>query len=190
MPLARLHTTLRTAAGSSRIIGLISAASWGLRAGGPDLASTGLERIAAHRRGRHGRPQLFAAIVNCGFPEVVHNATALAISETFAKQAGFEWAGSLALGGGGALNGAPLTSQRTAPLRQALDLAAAALAEGRPIPSAAQELFGKWRISQRAYRLVGNLGWYFTARPYGAWRSLKQRPYEPDQGHPRAETAL
>ena len=149
-----------------------------------------LERIAAHRRGRHGRPQFFAAIVNCGFPEVVHNATALAISETFAKQAGFKWAGSLALGGGGALNGAPLTGRRTAPLRRALEMAATTLAEGRPIPTAAQEFFDTWKISQLAYRLVGNVGWYFTARPYGAWRSLKQRPYAPDQGYPRAETAL
>jgi len=149
-----------------------------------------LERIAAHRRGRHGRPQLFAAIVNCGFPEVVHNATALAISETFTKQAGFEWAGSLALGGGGALNGAPLTSKRTAPLRQALDLAATALAEGRPIPAAAQAHFDDWRISPLAYRTMGNMAWYLRARPYGVWRSLKLRPYEPNEGHPRAARAL
>lgn len=149
-----------------------------------------LERIATHRQGRHGRPQLFTAIANCGFPEVAHNATALAICETFAKQAGFGWAGSLALGGGGALDGAPLTGRRTAPLREALELAAAALAEGQPIPAAAQAHFDEWRISPLAYRTMGNMGWYLRARPYGAWRSLKQRPYEPEQGHPRAGTAL
>jgi multimeric flavodoxin WrbA len=148
-----------------------------------------LERIAAHRRGRHGPPQLFTAIVNCGFPEVVHNATAVAICEAFARQAGFEWAGSLALGGGGALDGAPLTGRRTAPLRQALDLAATALAEGRPIPAGAQAHFDAWRISPLAYRTMGNMAWYIRARPYGAWRSLKLRPYEPNQGHPRAARA-
>jgi multimeric flavodoxin WrbA len=149
-----------------------------------------LERMAAHRRGRHGPPQLFTAIVNCGFPEVVHNATALAICEAFARQAGFEWAGSLALGGGGALDGAPLTGRRTAPLRRALDLAAAALAEGRPIPAVAQAHFGQWRISPLAYRTMGNMAWYLRARPYGVWRSLKLRPYETNQGHPRAARAL
>ena len=152
-----------------------------------------LERIANQRQGRqgrHGPPHLFTAIANCGFPEVAHNATALAICESFARQAGFGWAGSLALGGGGALDGAPLTGRRTAPLRQALELAAAALAGGRPIPTAAQELFAKWKISQRAYRLAGNVGWYFSARPFGAWGSLKRRPYGPDQGHPRAARAL
>ncbi len=44
-----------------------------------------LERIAAHRRGRHSRPQVFTAIANNGFPEAAHNATALAICETFAQ---------------------------------------------------------------------------------------------------------
>ena len=54
------------------------------------------------------RPQLFTAIANCGFPEALHNTTALAICEVFARQAGFEWAGSLSLGGGEAVNGQPL----------------------------------------------------------------------------------
>ena len=190
------HTVLRSAAKTRELLDAVEEADLVTLASPlyvdslPAPVIDTLERIAAHRRGRHGRPQLFAAIVNCGFPEVVHNATALAISETFAKQAGFEWAGSLALGGGGALNGAPLTGRRTAPLRRALEMAANTLAEGRPIPTAAQELFDAWKISQLAYRLVGNVGWYFTARPYGAWRSLKQRPYESDQGYPRAETAL
>ena len=148
-----------------------------------------LERVSEHRHGSEGRPQLFTAIVNNGFPEVAQNATAVAVCETFARQAGFEWAGSLALGGGGVINGAPLAGRRTVPLRRSLDLAAAALAEGRPIPTASQELFDEWRISPWAYRLMGNLGWRFQARQYGAWGSLKQRPYEPNQGQSRAERA-
>lgn len=48
----------------------------------------GLER-AAHRRGRERtRRQLFTAIANCGFPEAHHNATALAICDRFAREAG------------------------------------------------------------------------------------------------------
>jgi multimeric flavodoxin WrbA len=68
----------------------------------PAPAIEALERIALHREGRdRSRRQLFAAIANCGFPEAYQTATALAICKTFARRAGFEWAGSLALGGGG-----------------------------------------------------------------------------------------
>jgi hypothetical protein len=138
-----------------------------------------LERIAVHRRGRPSRPQIFTAIANNGFPEAAHNATALAICETFARQAGFEWAGALALGGGGMIGGAPLTGGRTARIRQALDLAAVALAEGQPIPTAAQDLLARPAIPQWAFRLMADLGWRLQARHYGAWRSLKRQPYEP-----------
>jgi hypothetical protein len=57
-----------------------------------------LEKIAAQRLGRSTR-QRFTAIANCGFPEASHNAPALAICSEFARQSGFAWAGSLALGG-------------------------------------------------------------------------------------------
>ena len=190
------HTVLRSAAKTQELLDAVEGADLVTLAfplyvdSLPAPVTEMLERVAEHRRGFGGRSQLFMAIVNNGFPEVAQNATAVAVCETFARQAGFEWAGSLALGGGGAIGGAPLTGRRTAPLRRALDLAAAALAEGRPIPTAAQELFDKWRISPWAYRLIGNLGWRFQARQYGAWGSLKQRPYEPNQGHPRTIGAL
>jgi hypothetical protein len=138
-----------------------------------------LERIAAHRRDQETRPQSFTAIANNGFPEAAHNATALAICATFAQRAGFVWAGSLALGGGQMINGAPLTGGKTARIRQALDLAAVALAEGRAIPTAAQELLDKPAVPHWAYRLMGGLGWRLEARRYGALRSLKRRPYSP-----------
>ena len=138
-----------------------------------------LERIAVHRRGRQGRPQVFTAIANNGFPEAAHNATALAICETFAQQAGFAWAGALALGGGGMIDGAPLTGGRTARIRQALDLAAVALAAGQAIPTAAQDLLDKPVVPHWAYRLMGDLGWRLQARHNGAWGSLKRQPYQP-----------
>ena len=96
-----------------------------------------LERIALERQGRV-TGQLFAAIANSGFPEAQHNATALAICETFARQTGFTWAGSLALGAGeGMVHGEPLAEMdgRVTALRQALNLAAEALANGNAIPA-------------------------------------------------------
>ena len=139
-----------------------------------------LERIAVHRQGQENtRRQLFAAIANCGFPEAHHNATALAICETFARQAGFAWAGSLAVGGGEMVQGMPLAELggRTISLRKALDLSAEALAQGQAMPKAAQDILEKPVIPPWAYRLMGGLGWKQRAKRYGAQKSLKRRPY-------------
>jgi multimeric flavodoxin WrbA len=138
-----------------------------------------LEKIAVRPRAREsGRPR-FSAIANCGFPEAHHTATALAICHTFARQAGFEWAGALGLGGGDMLRGEPLVEKggQTLRIRQALDLAAEALAQGHSIPEAAQELLGKPIIPAWMYRLAGDLGWLEGARRYGALLSIGQRPY-------------
>ena len=123
--------------------------------------------------------QLFTAIANSGFPEAHHNAAALAICETFARQAGFEWGGSLALGGGGMVNGVPLAEGggKTLGIRRSLELAAEALAQGQAIPQAAQDMMAKPVMPPWAYRLTGDLGWILAARGYGALRSLKRRPY-------------
>jgi hypothetical protein len=139
-----------------------------------------LERIAAHRQGRDpSHRQLFAAIANCGFPEARHCATALAICETFARQAGFEWAGALALGGGGMVNGFLLAEGggKTLLMRNSLDLAAEGLAQGQPFPKAAQDILGKPIIPSWAYRLMGGLGWILGAKGHGAMGLLRQRPY-------------
>ena len=147
-----------------------------------------LERIVVHRKGqpmaipgsRAGTGQLFAAIANCGFPEAHHNATALAICETFARQAGFVWAGSLALGAGeGMVHGAKLDQMdgRVMALKQALNLAAEALARGQAIPDQAQVLLAKPFIPGWLYRFVGSFGWKQQARKWGQADLLKKKPY-------------
>jgi multimeric flavodoxin WrbA len=138
-----------------------------------------LERIAAQRAGRATR-QRFAAMVNCGFPEQHHNATALAICSEFARQAGFAWAGSLSLGAGeGMVHGTPLNELdgRASVLKQALDLAAEALAQGQAIPRAAQALWDKPFIPGWLYRLMGIYGWRQQAKQYGVENMLKRQPY-------------
>ncbi len=102
-----------------------------------------LELLAAHRR-RGASPSLLAAIVNSATPESHQSATASAICRRFAQRADFAWAGSLVLGSGNlVVGGGPLTEDRHAPIRRALGMAASELAEGRPIPDAAQELMGR-----------------------------------------------
>lgn len=139
-----------------------------------------LERMAAHRRRRpQARQPLFVAIANCGFPEAYHTRAALAICGTFARQAGFVWAGSLGVGGGGMIDGRPLgeLGGRGARTRKALELAAAELAKGQAVPGSAQHLLTKRAIPNWLYRLLGGFSWKMNARRYGTRKSLKTRPY-------------
>ena len=139
-----------------------------------------LERIAAHRQGRDStQSKLFAAIANCGFPEAHHCATALAICEMFALQAGFEWVGGLALGGGEMVNGAALAEAggMTIRIRKALELAAETLVQGQAIPDAAREMMAAPVIPHWGYRLMGGLGWLQRAKQFGALKQLRRKPY-------------
>jgi multimeric flavodoxin WrbA len=143
-----------------------------------------LERIAAHRRDQapDTRPgaQRFVAIVQCGFPEVRHNDTGLAICREFAREAGFTWAGGLALGGGhGLVHSKPLETLggKAAHLRKACELAAASLASGRPVPAEAVTLLARPFVPAWLYRMFGNLGWRLDARRLRTSGQLRNRPY-------------
>jgi hypothetical protein len=145
-----------------------------------------LEGIARHRAERSAHQgvsarQRLAAIANCGFPEASHNATALAICAEFARQSGLGWAGGLALGGGeGLVHGTPLDELdgRAIPIRRSLEMAAAALADGQPIPQAARDLLARPTVPAWMYRLLGGYGWKQRARQYGMAKQLGRRPYE------------
>jgi hypothetical protein len=146
----------------------------------PFLVTQALERIAAHRKALPSpAPAAFLAIANCGFPEAAHNATALAICRQFAAEAGFAWAGGLALGEGGALSGAPL-AERGGMARDAvaaLDLAAEALAAGKPAPEEAIALMARPFLPASAYMLMGDLGWLMQARGNRVVTRLGARPF-------------
>jgi multimeric flavodoxin WrbA len=180
-----VHTALRSPEGTQAMIDAVNAVdlvalTFPLYVDSlPAPVIEALEHIAAHRQSREARPQLFAAIANCGFPEALHNTTVLAICATFARQAGFEWAGSLSLGGGEAVNGQPLAQAggRTIRMRKSLEMATEALARGQAIPTAAQDLMGKPIVPHWAYRMGGKRRWNKQAKHYGAGKLLKQRPY-------------
>jgi multimeric flavodoxin WrbA len=128
----------------------------------PFLVTKALEAIAAHRRTTHqGLPQQLFVISNNGFPEAHQNTLALAICHRFAVQSGMRWAGGLAMGAGEALSsGQSLTSRnRSGPpvkhVIQALDMTAAALVEGRPLPSEAVTMIARSPI---------------PLLPFAAWR--------------------
>ena len=145
----------------------------------PYLVTQALEVIAAHRAAAPaaGDEPLFAAICNCGFPEAHHCSLALEICEQFARQARLRWAGGLALGAGGAINGQRLQPKgMTHNVAAALDQAAIALAAGEEIPAAAISAMAQPMMPNSLYVMMGNLGWHMTARSNKAWLRLGARP--------------
>jgi len=124
-------------------------------------------------------PQRFAALCNSGFPEVRQSRTALGICARFAREAGLEWVGGLALGGGAALDGCALAKAggRARHARAALDLAAQALAAGKPVPQGAVDRMARPFAPAWAYTLLGSWGWRRLARSHGTQRDLDRRPY-------------
>jgi multimeric flavodoxin WrbA len=140
-----------------------------------------LEQIAADRaENRPAKAQRFVALANSGFPEVAHSEPALAAAGVFARQTGFEWAGSLALGGGGVVGGDRTLVEmggRTAGIRQGLDLAAAALAAGEPVPPEAAKRLARPVIPHWLYRQMGEMGWRQLSKEYETEGRLDVRPY-------------
>lgn len=143
----------------------------------PYLVTRSLEIMAGRER-RRGDQQL-AALINCGFPEAAQCRTALAILECFARRAGFQWAGGLALGGGGSIDGRSLgrLGGMTRNLRAGLDLAADALLRGEPVPDEAVARLAKPMMPSAIYTGVATLGWHWQASRHGVRRHLAERPY-------------
>jgi multimeric flavodoxin WrbA len=124
------------------------------------------------------RPR-FLAILNCGFPESVHNDTALAICRQFAGQAKLNWIGGLGIGGGGMFAGKPLAQLggRAQGLARALALTADAVAQGRVVPDEARRLVGKLPIPSWLYRFFGDWGFRQEAKKHGVRARIGARPY-------------
>ena len=140
-----------------------------------------LELIHDHRRqSSQAKATRFMAMTNCGFPEAHQCQTALSICRLFARQAGFEWAGGLALGGGGAIGGKPLEKAggMAKSVRKALELAGTALAEGQSVPQAAVDLMAKPLMPTWLYLFSANLGWHLQARKNKVRKQLRARPFQ------------
>jgi NAD(P)H-dependent FMN reductase len=159
----------------------------------PILVAKALELIAAHRRAQGAaRPQRLVVVCNNGFPEACQNNVAAAICHRFAFETGIGWAGSLALGAGEALLGGRPLDVPDPPgglpvehVRQALAMAGAALAIGRPVPAEATAMmagcplpqvpFAAW---QAAFREQAGMGWMARAAGHGvSAEQLLAQPY-------------
>ena len=134
--------------------------------------------LLAEQPAAEGAPA-FVAICQSGFPEVEHNAVAVEICRNFARGAGFEWAGDLVFAAGGMIGGQPLRKLRgmMRSAIKALDLAAEALAAGRPVPEEAVQLMARPPIPKFGYRFMANWGWRSQFKKRGQGGSLADQPF-------------
>lgn len=139
------------------------------------------DRISERRKAaRPGTRPLLAAIVQSGFPETHQNQTASDVMRSFAREAGFEWAGGLIMGMGGVVAGKPLPEKPRGMLKNtilALDRAAAALADGRVIPDDDLALMGRKLMGRGLYSAMGNFGMRHEIRKYARRSGKKLDPY-------------
>lgn len=158
----------------------------------PFLVTKALELIASHRQSLETRKtQQLVAVVNNGFPEAHQNALALAICHVFAVQSGITWAGGLVMGAGEALSGGESLTTRSPShlsvnhVRAALDIAAAALGKGLPVPGEAVQRmarnpmpglpFAAWRW---LFMKMGRGYWHRRAAKFGvSKRDMLAQPF-------------
>lgn len=125
----------------------------------PALVVSALEQLARHHE-RHAL-QRIAGVLNCGYPEAVHNHLALRQLQQFARETGLHWQGGLGLGGGEATQALPPALRRHVLRRprRALEMAAAALAAGHPVPARAASLMARPLLPAGLYRFFAALRW-------------------------------
>ncbi len=135
-----------------------------------------LMSVAAAKPG----PKKLAVVVNCGFIESHQNDTAIEICRLFAREAGFEWLGGLGRGGAGALGGKNLSDAGRLfhKTRQSFDLAAAALADGKPIPDEAIRLMRGNLVPLCLYQAAANVGFIVEGARRGAAFRLLDNPFQ------------
>lgn len=125
------------------------------------------------------KKQRLLFISNCGFPEASQNSVAVSICKRFSKEAGFEWAGGLMLGGGESIGGRELNKigGLARNVRRSLEMAADSLQRGEPLPEEAVLLMERPLVPHWLYAWIGNRGWRKRAKKEGCKTSLKNRPY-------------
>jgi len=144
----------------------------------PAMVIRALEIISEHRNG-DGERKPFIAICQGGYPEARQSEAALAVCRQFAREAGFEWAGGLAFGGGSVIGGQPLESMgaMTKHPRQALDMTSEAIARGQPVPDQAVETMAKLLLPTWLILPILNAVMVLRVRQAGVLKRFRARPF-------------
>jgi hypothetical protein len=146
----------------------------------PAPLTKAFELLAAHRREARieGSPRLMAVCQN-GFPESRQNEPALENCRLFCREAGVEWAGGLAFGGGGFVAGRELAKAGgpTRNLVKGLNMACEDLISGNPVRPEAAALVAKQTMPSWLYLMIGSFQWRRLAKKNGTAGRLRDRPY-------------
>ena len=144
----------------------------------PALTIRALEIISERRNG-DGERKPFIAICQGGYPEARQSEAALAVCRQFAREAGFEWVGGLAFGGGSVIGGQPLEKMgvMTKYPRQALDMIAEAIACGQPVPDEAVETAAKLLLPTWLIPPILNAVMLLRLHQNGVLKSFRARPF-------------
>lgn len=156
----------------------------------PSLATKALELLGERLRQGSQPLNRVVGLLNCGYPEALHNRIAMRMLRAFSQQSGLAWAGGLAMGGGEMIHGRPLRSHPWLSRHaiRALRLAGHALARGMPVPAEASQLMARPLVSPLVFRWLAKWRWRWEALGNGlSLRQLGDRPYAPSR---RTITAL
>jgi multimeric flavodoxin WrbA len=123
------------------------------------------------------RRRHLTVLTQCGFPESSHCAVAIETCRLFAEKTGVVWAGSLAFGMGGSIEGGSVERSPLSGRLASLDAAANALAAGQPIPEAATAVFARPLAPAWTYPLLGGWGWSRQAKKRGCSEPLTLKRY-------------
>lgn len=137
-----------------------------------------MEDLSSQKSART-RQQTMIAVINCGFPQSAQCATAITICSIFAKRMGFTWAGGLPMGMGEAAAGKTLEEaggMMRRP-RQALDMAADALTNGKEMPMEAVRLMAKPIIPTWLFLMMAERMWKQKAAANGCKEKLGDAPF-------------
>jgi len=146
----------------------------------PAETTLALERLALARQAQPSRqPQRFLVVCNCGFFEASQNDVALAICRQFAKEAGLNWSGGLAIGAGGALGGRPLKELggMARHIIASFDMVIDALHNDVDVPAEALTLVRQKAFPDWLYFLLANFGMYKGALDHGVLTKINAQPY-------------
>lgn len=181
----RVHMALRTPANRSELVDAVNDCDLFVVAYPlyvdtlPALVIEAFEMLAEARRGGYATMPRMAAVANCGFPEAQHNDNSLKVCQRFASEAGFAWAGGLAMGMGGAVGGERLESKggMLRYVQAGLDEAAAALAAGQAIPASAAVKVARPVLHRWLYIQMASFGWRKWASENRVRGELRRKPY-------------
>lgn len=146
----------------------------------PAITIRALEIIGEHRRGlSHAKRPLMAAIANSGFPEPHQNSAALDMCRCFAAEAGFDWAGGVAVGGGALIQGYPVKKVDFLyrELTKTLRLLASVLAQNQPLHIEPQVYQISCRIPAGALILINTILAKLVAKTTGIGEGLYDQPF-------------